>query len=229
MRTTKRTTAVTAAVLGMLGALAGTGAGPGAAATVPVLTWGSPGGTPVNPGDQLSTQLNSGTPLRLTTTPGGPVGANCTSSVMQAQATANPPSPGTATATLTAWSIGACTSSNPGVVNVIGTVVNALPQPVVINDTGTLPVRIGPAGPGLTIVMTVNLGAGTMNCTYQPVGAVVTGNTVLGTSQWVFTNSKVQLVGGAVGPCGQPVDYLTAAYAPVRDTTIGSLPLVYVN
>ena len=230
MRTTRRTLAALAAVLGMIGVLAGTSAAPGLAATTSaVLTQPAPGAVPVNPGDQLSTQLSSAPPLRLTTTPSGPVGATCTSSVMQAQVTGNPPAPGTATATLTAWSIGACSSTNPGVVNVVGATVLGLPQPMFISDAGPTQVRIGPSGSGFVIQMTVNLGASLMICTYQPVGMVILGTTVVGTSQWIFTNSKVNLAGGAVGPCGQPVDFLTATFAPVRDTTLSGLPTVFVN
>lgn len=206
-------------------------AGPALAATsapaVAVLTYGAPGpaGPNVPPGNVLTSML--GAPATFVTAAG--VGTTCNLSSIAATVQVNPPAPGTATTQLNVQTFTSCTSTIPGV-TAVTVAVNNLPNTLQFSDAPGLPVQITPppAGP-LQITITETFQGAIIGCVWRPTAGVYNGNYINAGNQIVFAKQQMKLFAGPAGPCAGPLQFFSATYRPVRDSSISGLPPVFVN
>jgi hypothetical protein len=216
--------AATALIVAVPIATASAAATPAAtSATVPVLSLNAPVTPPALPGDILTATLTA-PPLTLLEVSSG-LGLTCNASTWQGQLLSNPAVPGPAVIKLLAYTISACSDTNPGV-TVLSVTVSGLPDTLTVNGA-TFALQIVPASSvPLTITAVVNAGSvGTVSCVYQ-AAPPTNGITALGITPWKFANQPFNLVAGPLGPCGAtPADRFTAVYFPVMDGT----KAVYVN
>jgi hypothetical protein len=177
------------------------------AATTPVLTYGSTGGTAVASGDVLQAGLG-------------------TSPATLYSSATDPTAPGTATESLTGQTFGSCTPNILGVSSVSSVTVNDLPFNASINDSDDV-VTISEASSSAPLETTVVLSTllGTVTCVYT--ASSITG-TASNTAQTItFTNQKFTLSTGP-GTCFS-AGFFSASYGPVLDTTVSGSPKVFVN
>lgn len=201
-------------------------ADPGTAA-VNVLTYGSLGGPNVDVGDGLSAGLKSGTSAKFTSTAGGATGVTCTTSNFVGTVNSNPPTPGTASGSVTTLNFSNCTSNITGVTAVLSIVVEHLPYTVSIDST-TMVATVTPA-PGSTIQTTIKLRTifgTTATCIYAATGTI-TAKTSNPDNSMTFTNQQFSRQTGSSGLCFASA-FWTSIYAPVVDTSKGNSP-VFVN
>ncbi|MDG6106959.1 Tat pathway signal sequence domain protein [Dactylosporangium aurantiacum] len=199
------------------------------AATVNVLTINSVGGANVANGDALSATLKTGTTATFYNTPGGSSFISCTVSNFGATVTGNVPAPGTAAESLTLQNFSSCTPTGiPTVTGVQSIVVNNLPYATTVTSPPSNQVKVTGTAT-LPIQTTIKLvsGLGIITCVYR-----ADLNQVLGVANNVgqsitFTNQKFNRFSGP-SACF-PNGYFSAAYGPVKDTTVAGGPLVFVN
>jgi hypothetical protein len=190
------------------------------AASTPVLTVGSTGGTAVKVSDVLTAGLASGTSAVIATTSGGSTGVTCKNASLSATVTANPTSPGTATASVTALSLAACTSNITGVTKVNSLTLNNLPYTASVTSAGDVSVS-----GSIQAALSLQSVLGPVNCVY-------TGPTLTG----IFHNADNTIVFGSNiefplsnGPGACPKDgFLTISIGPVTDSSQKN-ELVFVN
>jgi hypothetical protein len=200
----------------LLAATAASATGGGLAAGN-VLTTGSAGGTAVAVGDVLTAASSN---VAIRTTSGGSTGITCDSSSFSASVTANPAAPGTATESLTAFSIGGnCSTNVTGTTGVKSITVGGLPYSASVTSSGTVTVQ----GPLTTTVVLGSL-LGNVTCGY-------TANSISGTASnadnsIAFSNQQFTKSSGSSLCPGN--GFFTAAYKPVQDSTAGSAS-VFVN
>jgi hypothetical protein len=221
-------------VAAMTAGLLAAAAGPALAATpvssaTPVLSYGSLGGPAVAAGDLVTSSLDPGTVLSLTSAPSGSVGLFCKQSVFGAVVTSNPALPGPAVLqVLNPLTISSCTDNAPTVTGVAGVGVSGLPATLQVIGVAPYPLTLTPGSSPLQISVSLNTTGGAVTCVYQSPGPL-NGNTSLGSAAWRFLNQPFKLVSAPVPACGNPpIGYLTAAYAPVIDTSKGGQN-VFVN
>lgn len=181
-------------------------------------------GTAVASGDTLSASLASGTKARIATTPGGSTGITCSASAFTATANTNPAAPGTATETVTAHTLGTCTTNITGATGVQSITVNNLPFGAAVTSGGSLTVSAGAAGP-IQTTLKINTILGLTTCVYRAGSLTATPDNA--DNSLSFTN---QLFTKYSGPGTCPGSgYFSAKYGPVLDTTQAGSPAVIVN
>jgi len=184
---------------------------------VDVLTAGSVAGPNIAVGDVITAALNAGTTTTFHTTATGTSGITCTASTFTATVTANPPSPDTATESLSAQTFGGCTASILGVTGVNGITVNNLPYVTsVVSATGVVTVAGTATAPiQTTIVLRTILG--TVTCVYRAAGNAITGQADNADNSITFTNQTFAKSSGP-GTCAAN-GFFSAQYSPIQDST----------
>jgi len=196
-------------------------------AVVDVLTVGSAGGSNVLVGDGLSANLKSGTTAKFTSTAGGTTGVTCTAGTFAGTVGSNPPTPGTASGSVSTLSFSGCTSNIIGVTAVLGINVDHLPYTVSINSA-TKVATVTPA-PGSTIQTTIRLRTifgTTATCIYAATGTI-TGLTDNNGNTLTFTNQQFSRQTGSSSLCFASA-FWNSTFAPVVDTSQGN-GAVFVN
>jgi len=203
-------------------------ASPAHAAGASVLTTGSVGGANVAVNDVVSSGLKSGTSAKFNTTSGGTTGVTCTVSAFSGTVLTNPAAGGVATESLTTQSFSSCTSNISGVTAVQSIVVNNLPYGASVNGTSKAITLTGSSA-GTPIQATVKLTTviGTVTCVYRANGNAIAGVTSNTDNSLAFTNQPFTKSSGPFVCPGS--SFLTATYAPARDTTAAGSPLVFVQ
>jgi hypothetical protein len=194
-----------------------------ASAAGTVLTTGSPGGTAVAVGDDLTASLASGSQATFFSSATNTSGVRCNASTFTATVTANPDAPGTATETLNTQTFTNCTANVFGVNRVNSITINNLGFNAAVASDGA--VTLSPdSGP---IAATVALGTvlGNITCNYQSQDGSLDG-TAGSTGSINFNDQAFSKTSGP-NLCFNTV-FLTATYAPVSDSSQGGAP-VFVN
>jgi hypothetical protein len=202
-------------------------ASPAHAAGGAVLTTGSVGGTAVAVNDVVSSGLKTGTSAKFTTTSGGTTGVTCTVSAFSGTVLTNPAAGGIATESLTTQSFTSCTANIGGVTAVQSIIVNNLPYNAAVDGTAKTITLTGTSSTA-AIQATVKLSTliGTITCVYKANSNTVAGVTSNTDNSLTFTNQPfTKSTGPAVCPGSS---FLTAQYAPAKDTTAGGA-LVFVQ
>ena len=183
-----------------------------------VLTYGSAAGTSVAVGDVLTAASSS---VSIRTTSGGSTGITCDASSFSAAVTSDPATPGTATETLSAFSIGGnCTTNIVGATGVKSITVGGLPYTASVTSAGAVTVQ----GPLTTTVALSSL-LGTVTCTYT--ASSLTGTASNANSSITFSNQAFSKTDGS-SLCPS-AGYFTTTYAPVQDSSAAGSPAVFVN
>lgn len=215
--------------IGALAAIALVAALPAAAAAaapVHVLTTGKARGPAVKPGAVLKASLKSRTSAVFANSLGK---LTCTKSAFTAKVVANPAKtgrPATAKASITAETFGNCTISVKGVTIKSQKVAN-LPYNVTVSDAKGNPVRISGRSKvkPLLLSITVKFGTSTFSCSVR--AASISGSWTNKGNATVFVKQKfVKAAGGVFCPASGT---FSAAYGPVRDTSVKGSPAVFVN
>ncbi|MEU0557566.1 Tat pathway signal sequence domain protein [Dactylosporangium sp. NPDC006015] len=199
------------------------------AATVNVLTTVSVGGPNVANGDAVSAPLKTGTTATFYSTPGSSSFITCTVSNFGATVTSNVPAPGTAGESLTLQNFSSCTPTGiPTVTAVQSIVVNNLPYATTVTSPPSNQVKVtGTATLPIQTTMKLTSGLGTITCVYRADLNQVVGVANNVGQSITFTNQKFNRFSGP-SACF-PNGYFSAAYGPVKDTTVAGSPLVFVN
>jgi hypothetical protein len=213
---------------------------PAMAASSPVLTTGSVGGTPVAVNDALSASIGSGTKATVETTSGGSTGITCTVAAFNATAKTNPTAPGTATESVTALSISTCTSNITGVTKVNSVSLQNEPYSATVTDNnpnnGLATVTItGTSSAPIQSTVSLQTVLGAVSCVYQANNDSLTGtasNAATTADQEIansitLTNQQFNLTSGP-GVCPKN-GFLSVVVGPVKDTTQSGSPTVFVN
>jgi hypothetical protein len=189
-----------------------------------VLTTGSPGGTAVAVGDDLTASLASGSQATFFSSATNTSGVRCNASTFTATVTGNGAAPGTATETLNTQTFTNCTANVFGVNRVNSITINNLAFLAAVNSDGSL--TLSPdSGP---IAATVSLGTvlGNITCNYQSADGSLNG-TADATSGAINFNDQNFAKTSGPGLCFNNV-FLNATYAPVSDVDQGGAQ-VFVN
>jgi hypothetical protein len=191
-----------------------------ASATGTVLTVGSPGGSPAQPGDILKAAGTATFLLNSSST----AGIRCR---LTAQATVqtNPPAPGTAVTFLNGLPFTSCVSNLPSFV-VDSVSADNLPYRASLASSLAVAVSGGPTGTPVQVTIIGDAGDLTVICAYRPDNGQIPGR---------YANSDNSISLGGVGftqvsgstLCPSPLLF-TARVAPVVDSTRGS-QFVFVN
>ncbi|WMX43829.1 Tat pathway signal sequence domain protein [Streptomyces roseicoloratus] len=189
-----------------------------------VLTTGSSGGPAVAAGDVLSASLVSGTKARIATTQGGSTGITCGNSAFTATVDGNPAAPGTATETVTAHTLGSCTTNILGATGVQSITVNNLPFAAAVTSGGSLTVTAGAAGP-IQTTLKISTILGTTTCVYRASSLTATPSNT--DNSLTFTDQRFTKYSGP-GTCPAS-GWFSAKYGPVLDTSQAGSPVVFVN
>jgi hypothetical protein len=180
-----------------------------------VLTSGSAGGAAVAVGDVLTASSSS---VSIRTSSGGSTGISCDASSFSASVASNPASPGTATESLTAFSIGGnCTTNVVGTTGVKSITVGGLPYSTSVTSDGTVTV----AGP-LTTTLVLNSLLGSVTCGYTAPS--LSGTASNADSSITFTNQEFSKTSGSSLCPGS--GFFTSKYAPVKNAAGAN---VFVN
>jgi hypothetical protein len=209
-----------AAVAVMAATLAATFGAVPASAAGSVLTVGSLGGPPAQPGDIVKASGTATFLLNSSST----AGIRCR---LTAQATVqtNPPAPGTAVTFLTSLPFSSCVSNLPTFV--VGSVTaDNLPYRASLASSLAVAVSGGPTGRPVQVSIVGDVGDLTIICVYRPDNGQIPGR---------YSNSDNAITLGGMGfmqvsgstLCPNPLLF-TARMAPVVDSTQGSR-LVFVN
>jgi hypothetical protein len=203
-------------------------ASPSYAAGSNVLTTGSVGGTNVAVGDVISSGLKSGTSATFFTTAGGTSGVTCTVSAFSGTVLTNPAAGGIATESLTTQTFSSCTSNIFGVTAVQSIIVNNLPYNASVNGTSKAITLTGTSS-SAPIQATVKLSTvlGTVTCVYRANSNTVAGVTSNTDNSLAFSSQGFTKFSGPNVCPGS--SFLSATYAPARDTTAAGSPLVFVQ
>jgi hypothetical protein len=194
---------------------------------VDVLTSGSAAGTNVAVGDVITAALKSGTTTTFHTSATGTSGITCTASTFTATVTANPPTPDTATESLTAQTFGGCTASIVGVTGVNSITVDNLPYVTsVVSATDLVTVSGTDAAPIQTTIQLRTV-LGSITCVYRATGNAITGQADNTDNSITFTNQVFAKFSGP-GTCAAN-GYFTSQYSPIQDSTQTGAPSVFVN
>jgi len=192
-----------------------------------VLTYGSLGGTAVPVGHVIQSNLKPNTTATFYSTTTGTTGVTCTASGFSGTVLTNPGAGGIATESVTAHTFGGCTANIPGVTCVSSVAVNNLPYSASVNGTTNVITITGTAAAPIQTTIKLCTLLGTVTCVYRADLNTVTGATANLDNSITFTNQKFNRFSGP-GTCFAN-GYFTAKYAPVRDTSAGGSPLVYVQ
>ncbi|TQF06142.1 Tat pathway signal sequence domain protein [Kitasatospora acidiphila] len=199
-----------------------------ASAAGPVLTYGSLGGSAVAVGDTMTASLLSGTNATLYSTTAGGTGLQCASSTFSGTVGSNPTAPGTASGSLTGFTLGSCKVVNtPGVTGVKSLTLSHLPYNDSMSDSSGLPntVSAGSSGPiGATVVLNTLLG--TVTCTYQAAGNL-SSNGNNSNSSLTFSNQQFNKLTGP-SACFSTA-YFSGVYGPFVDSSQAGSPSIFVN
>jgi len=215
----KRVLGATLTAVAALTALAtATAAVAAPAVTHHVLTINRVGGANVRVGAILKANLHSGSTVVFASSSGKVV---CKASLFAVKVTKNPAKPGTAVASLTAQTFSKCTTTFSGATGVKSVKLNHLPYKTTISDSTGFPVAV--TGPTTTI--TLHTTVGTLSCTYHAKAAKGHASNTTQTitfSKQPFSKSSGPLTCPSKGT-------FSAAYGPVRDTSVMLSPHVFVN
>ena len=170
------------------------------AAPVHVLTTGKVGGTAVKPGAVLKASLAKGKSVVFKNSLGT---LTCTRSTFTAKVVTNPAKPGTARESITAETFSGCRISLSGV-TIKSQSVRNLPYNATVSDARGNPVHISGRSKALPLLLTVTVKAGTATITCSVKAA------------------------GPNGICPASGTF-SAAYGPVRDSSVTGSPAVFVN
>ena len=222
--------ALATASLMVLGAPAGAAYAASAhRAPKPVLTIGKKGGPAVKKGAVLTASLVRKSSVVLTL---GTFKATCKSSTLTATVTKNPSRPGKATLSLTKETIGGCAlSTNIATLQSL-TALN-LPYKVTISNARRDPVTIAgrKASKPLGFKASITLGTTTkLTCTYTAKS--VSGHASNSGNKVSFAGQTFSLDTAASSPlCSAAASTATfsAAYGPVRDTSVKHSPKVFIS
>jgi hypothetical protein len=184
---------------------------PAQALSPSVLTTGSVGGPAVAVGDTLNAPSSGSVVI-------GPV--TCTASAITAMVTSNPSSPGTATLTQNAWSFTGCTTtSGPATI-----AVNNLPYCFSVNSSGTVGLTACTSTVTVQLTIKITTVLGVITCVYRLTSVSITWSNTGNSITMTLTFTKV------AGPSACPATItLTGKFAPVRDTSVGGSPLVFLQ
>jgi hypothetical protein len=193
------------------------------AATAHVLTTGKVGGPAVAPNAVLKASLAKGATAVFSTSLGK---LTCTVSTFTAKVSANPARPGTAKESITAQTFGKCKISINGVTIKSQTIGN-LPYNATVSDAKGNPVKISGRSKvkPLLLSITIKFGTSTFSCSVK--AASISGTWSNKGNVTAFVKQKfVKAAGGSLCPASGT---FSAAYGPVRDTSVKGSPAVFVN
>jgi hypothetical protein len=194
------------------------------AASVHVLTTGKLGGPAVKPGAVLKASLAKGSAVVFNTNLGK---LTCTRSTFTAKVVSNPAKPGTAKESITAETFSSCRISIGGV-TIKSQSVGNLPYNATVSDAKGHPVHISgrtKAKP-LLLSITVKFGASTFSCSVK--AASIAGTWSNKGNVTAFVKQKFIKAAGPNGFCPTSGTF-SAAYGPVRDSSVKGSPAVFVN
>jgi hypothetical protein len=193
------------------------------AASIHVLTTGKVGGPAVKPGAVLKASLAKGSAAVFSNSLGK---LTCAKSTFTARVVTNPVKPGTAKESITAETFSNCQLSIPGVTIKSQGVVN-LPYNATVSDAKGNPVHISGRNKTkpLLLTITVKVGASTFSCSAKATSIAGTwsnkGNVT------AFVKQKfTKAAGSSFCPASGT---LSAAYGPVRDSSVKGSPAVFIN
>ncbi len=193
-----------------------------------VLTIKKVRGTPVRPGAVLKASLVKGSSAVFTLGSGtSAITIKCKSASFTAKVIKNPTSPGTATESQTAQTLGKCTVSIAGATVKTIKALN-LPYNATVSDKKGLPVTVTGRTKSKPIALTSTAFALGMNivCNYSTpkiVGAASNkGNTI------TITKQSMTRAPGSNGLCPK-TSLFSAKFGPVLDTSVKGNPAVFVN
>lgn len=197
-----------------------------AAAPVHVLTTGKVRGTAVKPGAVLKASLVKRTDVVFA----NPLGKlTCTKSTFTAKVVTNPAKgkkPATATESVTGDTFSGCTISIKGVTIKNQSVAN-LPYKGTVSDAKGNPVKISGRSKAKPLVLSVTIKFGTSTFTCSVKAASISGKWSNKGNATVFVKQKfTKASGGALCPASGT---FSAAYGPVKDTSVKGSPAVFVN
>jgi hypothetical protein len=188
------------------------------AVTHHVLTINKVGGANVKVGAILKANLHTGSTVVFASSSGKVV---CKVSVFTVKVTKNPAKPGTALASLTSQTFSKCTTTFSGATGVKSVKLNHLPYKTTISDSTGFPVAV--SGPSTTI--TLHTTVGTLSCVYKATAAK--GN-ASNTAQTITFSKRPFSKSSGPAACPRKGTF-SAAYGPVRDTSVTNSPHVFVN
>jgi hypothetical protein len=199
---------------------------PAMAASTPVLTLGSTGGTAVAVGDSVSAGLVSGTKATIFTSATGTTGITCTVASFVASITSNPTAPGTADENVNTLSVSTCTSNIVGVTKVNSVTLQNEPYAATLSDSSDTITITGTSSAPIQSTVSLATVLGSVNCVYQANGDTLTGTASNAGNTIALSNQQFNLTSGP-GVCPKN-GFLTAKVGAVVDTTQGS-QTVFVN
>jgi hypothetical protein len=194
-----------------------------AAASVHVLTTGKANGPAVKPGAVLKASLAKGSGATFTTSLGK---LTCAKSGLTLKVSANPAKRGTARETVTAQTFSKCTINVSGV-TVSSVTVSNLPYHVTVSDAKGNPVKVSELSKTKPLLTSFTAKAGTVvvSCSFK--ATTISGSASNKGNVSVFVKQRFTLASGGVF-CPASGTF-SAAYGPLRDSSVKGSPAVFVN
>jgi hypothetical protein len=188
-----------------------------------VLTIGKVGGPNVRVGAILQGSLKKGT--KATFLVSGTKGVTCKSVSFKDKVVKNPTRPGTAVESLIAQTFKRCTvSPGLGATGVKSVVLVKLPYKTTISDSRGNPVTVF----GTKATLSLNTSVGTISCTYIAIKNMTKGSASNKGQVISFSKQPFKRLSGPPNACPGKGSF-SAAFAPVKDTSVKGSPPVFVN
>jgi hypothetical protein len=203
---------------------------PAASKSKPVLTIKKKGGTAVEKGAKLTASLVKGTKVHVALGSPAVFTITCKSSSLKAKVTANPSRPGKATLDVTGWSIGKCPKSVSGV-TLNGIAALNLPYDATVSTKGDA-VTISGHKKSKPVGFEASVTVGSTSATCRFTAAAVSGLASNTGNKVSFSNQSFTLAKHSSALCkdaGATTATMSAAYGPVRDTSVHGSPKVFIS
>lgn len=193
-------------------------------ATGHVLTVGKAGGTAVKVGAKLTASLAKGTTATFSL---GSMKLTCKTASFAAKVTANPTKPGKALESITAQTIGKCTTNVAGI-KIKATKASNLPWNASASDAKGDPLLITGQSKKKPIALSATAAVGTSSVVCPYTAASVKGASSNKGNTVTVVKQKFTLVKGSNGLCPASANF-SAVFGPVKDTSVKGSPAVFVN
>ena len=189
-----------------------------------VLTISKAGGTAVKTGAVLTTSLAKGSSAVFSL---GPITLTCKSASFTAKVTKNPAAKGTATESVTSQTTSNCKVTGVGGITVKSIKATNLPYDASVSDSTGNPVTVSGTSKTKPVETSVagSVAGSSFSCVYQATtlkgSASNKGNSI------TFTKQKFTFASGS-DTCPKSANF-SAAFGPVKDTSVHGSPAVFVS
>lgn len=194
------------------------------AATPHVMTINKTGGPAVKVGAILKAPLKAKTKATFFS-PGTTTGIKCSTAHVTDKVIVNPLRPGTVREKLTSQTFSKCTTNIPGTTSVKSVTVVGLPYRTTVSDAKGFPVTVTKPNGSIKTKVVVKSLLGSLTCVYSK--SKLTGSASNTGNKITFKNQVFKKSAGS-SACPAKGSF-SATFAPLRDVSVSSHPLVFIN